>query len=125
MENSGADNLVEAHSQLVYLLDGELVDLKIFQIVLTFELLRTPHARCADIDTGNLSCRPTQGMLCCLLRPAAGDENGMVFSVWFVRPEEMVVGAAPVRVFPQPTILFKTINRTTIHITIVEASDLV
>jgi len=49
----------------------------------------------------------------------------MVFSVWFVRPEEMVVGAAPVRVFPEPTILFKTIDRTRIRITVVEASDLV
>src|SRR6266436_40008 len=108
MENTGADNLVEAHAQLVYLLDGKLVDLKIFQIVFAFEFLRASDTRCADVDAGNLSCGPTQGMLCCLRRSAAGDENGMVFPVGFVRPEEMVIRATPVRVFPEPTILLRS-----------------
>ncbi len=125
MENTGADNLVEAHPQLAYLLDCKLMDLKIFQIVFTLEFLRTLHTRCADIDAGNLSCGPTQGMLCCLRRSAAGDENGMVFPVGFVRPEEMVIRATPVRVFPEPTILLEAVDRPRIGITVVEASDLI
>ncbi len=125
MENTGADNLVEAHPQLAYLLDCKLMDLKIFQIVFTLEFLRTLHTRCADIDAGNLSCGPTQGMLCCLRRSAACDENGMVFAVGSVRPEEMVIRATPVRVVPEPTVLFETIDRSWIRITVVEASDLI
>src|SRR5258705_5323597 len=125
MENTGADNLVEAHAQLVYLLDGKLVDLKIFQIVFAFEFLRASHTRCADVDAGNLSCGPTQGMLCCLRRPAPSDENGMVFPVASVRPKEMVIRATPVRVVPEPTVLFKTIDRPRIRIAVVEASNLI
>src|ERR1017187_5452868 len=33
MENTGAHNLIEAHPQVIYTLDGKLADLKIFQIV--------------------------------------------------------------------------------------------
>ena len=125
MENSCADNLIEAHPQSFTLLDGKLVDLKILQVVFAFELFRAPHARSAEVDASDLSFGPTQSMLCCLRRPAAGDENGMVFPVWSVRPEEMMIRAASERVFPEPTILFKAIDRPRIGITVVEALDLV
>src|SRR5207302_10105412 len=71
MKNSSADDLVEAHSQSVYLLDWKLVDLKIFQIVFALEFLGTMHTRRADVDAGNLSCGPTQRVLCCLRCSAA------------------------------------------------------
>jgi hypothetical protein len=48
----------------------------------------------------------------------------MVFSVWFVRPEEMVVRAAHTRIFPEPTMLFEIIDRSRIWTTVVETSDL-
>jgi hypothetical protein len=35
-----------------------------------------------------------------------------------------VVRAAPLRVFPEPTILFETIDRPRIRITVVEAANL-
>src|SRR5260370_36961547 len=124
-ENCGGEGRVEAHPQLAYLFDCKLMDLKIFQIVFALELLRTLHTRCADVDAGNLSSGPTQGMFCCLRRSAACDENGMVFAVGSVRPEEMVIRATPVRVVPEPTVLFKTIDRPRIRITVVEASDLI
>jgi hypothetical protein len=76
MENPGADNLIEAHFQVAHPLDGKLVDLKIVHVVLALELLGTAHARCAEIDAGNLSRRPTQGMLCRLRCPATGNQDG-------------------------------------------------
>jgi hypothetical protein len=59
MKNSGADDLIEAHSQLVYMFDWKLMDLKIFQIVFALEFLRTLQTRRADVDASNLSFGPT------------------------------------------------------------------
>ena len=64
-------------------------------------------------------------MFCCLRSSAACDENGMVFSVWLVRPKEMMIGAASIRVFPGPAILFKIIDGPRIRISVVETTDLV
>src|SRR5271154_3171934 len=95
MENSGADDLVEAGSQSIYLLDGKFVNREISQIVSALEFLRAAHTGRADVDAGDLSVWPAQGMLCCLRCPAAGDENGMIVPVGPVRPEEMVIRASP------------------------------
>ena len=100
MENSGADNLVEGRPQLVDTIDGKLMDLKIAQVVFPLELFRASHTRRADVDAGDLSRRPPQGMLCCLRCSAAGDENGIVFPVRSVGPKEMIIGAAFLRVLP-------------------------
>jgi hypothetical protein len=64
-------------------------------------------------------------MFCCLRCPAAGNENGMVFLVRSVGPEEMVIRPASVRVFPESTILFKAIDWTRIRVAVVETTDLV
>jgi|GEM_PF-4685608 len=76
MENPGADNLIEAHFQVTYPLDGKLADLEIVQVVFPLELLGTAHTRCAEVDAGNLSRRPTQSMLGCLRCPATGNQDG-------------------------------------------------
>jgi hypothetical protein len=49
----------------------------------------------------------------------------MVFLVRFVRPEEVVIRATSEPVFPEPTILFKTIYRPRVGITVVKVSDLI
>jgi hypothetical protein len=49
----------------------------------------------------------------------------MVFPAGSVRPEEMVICATPLRIFPEPTILFETVDRTRIGVTVVEVSDLI
>ena len=59
MENSGADNLVEGLLQFVDTIDGELMDLKIFQVVFALEFFSALHTRRADVDAGDLSCGPT------------------------------------------------------------------
>src|SRR4029077_2160870 len=94
MENPGADNLIEAHFQVTYLLDGKLTDLEIVQVVFPLELLGTAHTVCAEVDAGNLSRRPTQSMLGRLRCPAAGNEDGLVFPIGSYRPEEMIVHSA-------------------------------
>ena len=76
MENPGADNLIEAHFQVVYPLDGKLADLEIVQVVFPLELFGRAHAGYAEVDAGNLSRRPTQGMLCRLRCPATGNQDG-------------------------------------------------
>jgi hypothetical protein len=81
MENPGAHNLIEARPQIVYPLDGKLVDLKIVQVVFSLELLGTAHTRCAEVDADNLSRRPTQSMLGRLRCPAAGNQDCAIFPV--------------------------------------------
>jgi hypothetical protein len=49
----------------------------------------------------------------------------MVFPVRAVRPKEMMIRAASEWVFPEPTILFKAIDRPRIWIAVVKTSDLV
>ena len=39
MENPGADDLIEAHFQIAYPLDGKLANLEIVQVVFPLELL--------------------------------------------------------------------------------------
>ena len=79
MEHPGADNLDRSSSSNSFTRSmGSWRDLEIVQVVFSFELLGTAHARCAEIDPGNLSRRPAQGMLGRLRCPAAGDENGLV-----------------------------------------------
>ncbi len=88
MENSGADNLVEGVIQLVDTIDGELMDLKIRQVVFAFEVFSASHTRRADVDTRDLSCRPPQGMLCCLRRSATCDKDGIVFPIRLCRAKK-------------------------------------
>ena len=59
MENPGGNNLVEAHPQLIYLLDGKLVDLEIVQLVFALELFCALHACRTQVDAGYLSFGPT------------------------------------------------------------------
>src|ERR1700693_2551814 len=86
MENSGADNLVEAGPQSIYLLDGNLVHREISQIVSALEFLRAANTCRADVDASNLRIGPAQSMLCRLRCAAAGDENGMIVLIASVRP---------------------------------------
>jgi hypothetical protein len=58
MEYPGADDVIEAPLQLVYPIDGELMDLESAQVVLSLEFLGTAYARRAEIDAGNRSSRP-------------------------------------------------------------------
>src|SRR5262245_689718 len=76
MENPGADNLIEVRFQLVYPLDGKLADLEIVQVVFPLELLGRAHTGCAEVDAGDLSRRPTHGMLGSLRCSAAGNQDG-------------------------------------------------
>src|SRR6202051_379720 len=119
MENSGADNLVAAGPQLIYLLDGNLVHREIAQIISALEFLRVAYTCRADVYASNLCIGPAQSMLCRLRCAAPGDENGMIFPIGFVRPEEMVIRASSVRVFPDLAISFETIDRPWIGITVV------
>src|SRR5215510_3177082 len=110
VDHPGADNLIEARFQIVYPIDGELADLEIVQIVFPLELLGTAHAGCAEVDTGNLSRRPTQRMLGRLRRPAAGNETGLVFPIRACRPEEMIVRPALLPVLPELSIFLEAVD---------------
>ena len=81
MQNPGADDLIEARLQLVDALDGKLVDLEIVQVVFALELLGAAHARRAEVDAGNPRRGPAHGVLGRLRRPAAGNEDGVVFPI--------------------------------------------
>ena len=124
MENSGADNLVEGLLQFAYAIDGKLMDLKIGQVIFALERLRPLHTRRADVDAGDLSCRPAQRMLCRLGCSAAGNENGIVFLVGPAGPKEVIIRAALSLVLPCPSILIQAFDRRRIGIAVVEVLDL-
>jgi hypothetical protein len=54
VENPGTYDLVECHPQAADLFDGKPVNLKILQIVFSFEFFSTSDTRCAEIDPDNL-----------------------------------------------------------------------
>src|SRR6266436_4727355 len=72
VENARAHNLIKARPQVAHLVDGHLVDLKIFQVVFPLEFLRAADTRCAEVDAGYVSPRPAQRMLGSLRRSTAG-----------------------------------------------------
>ncbi len=125
MENSRAHNLVKVRLQLVYLLDGKLVDLEIVQVVFSLELLGVTYTRCTKVDAGNQGRWPTQGMLGRLRCPAACNEDGMIFPIGSGRPKQMIVRAASLLILPEPPVSLETIDRPRIRIAVVEVSDLV
>ena len=111
MENPGADDLIEARFQVACPLDGKLADLEIVQAVFPLELLGTAHARCAEVDAGNPSRRPAQGMLGRLRCPAAGNEDGLILPIGPCGPEEMIVRAAFLPVLPELSIFLEAVDR--------------
>src|SRR4029453_11166380 len=124
MENPGADDLIEAHLQVAHPLDGKLADLEIRQVVFPLELLGTAHTGCAEVDAGNLSRRPTQGVLGRLRCPATGNEDGLVFPIGRCGPEEVIVGAAFLEVLPEESIFLEAVDRRWIGMTLVERAHI-
>src|SRR5438132_7246305 len=100
------------------------MDLKIVQTVFLLEFLGTAHARCAEVDAGNLSRRPTQSMLGRLRCPAAGNEDGLVFPIGSYRPKEMIVHPAFLSVLPEPSIFLKAVDGGWIGMTFVKGAHL-
>ena len=97
MQNPRTNNLIKAHLQLVDPFNGQLSNLKIFQIVFLLELFGTAYACRAEIDTGNLGSRPTQSVLCRLGCSATRQRGWIIFPVRSGRPKQMIIGAAPFR----------------------------
>ena len=120
MEHPGADDLIEAHLQIAYPLDGKLEDLEIVQVVFPLELLGRAHTGCAEVDAGNLSRRPTQGMLGRLRCPAAGNEDGLVFPIGPCGPEEVIVRPAFLPVLPELSIFLEAVDGGWIGMTFVK-----
>src|SRR5262249_2309282 len=89
MEHPGADDVIEGPLQLVYPIDGELIDLEGAQVVLSLEFFSTADARRAEIDAGNPSARPPQGIPGSLRRAASRNEDGVVFPVGSRGPKKM------------------------------------
>ena len=121
MEHPGADDLIEAHFQIAYPLDGKLVDLEVVQVVFPLELLGVAHTGRAEVDAGHPSRRPAQGMLGRLRCPAAGNQDGLVFPIGSGRPEEMIVRPASLPVLPEPSIFLQAVDRRWIRMPFVEA----
>src|SRR5579862_2808828 len=123
MENPGAHNLIEAHTQFVHLLDGKLVYPKILQIVFFPEILRTPHTSCTAVDARNLSRRPAHCMLDRLRFPATGNEDGLIFSKRAGRPKQVIVRAQPLPILPEQLIFVEVIDWRRIRVAFVEIPD--
>jgi hypothetical protein len=62
-------------------------------------------------------------MLGGLRSSTAGDEDGLIFFVGAVRPEQMKVSAASLGILPLPLIFFQIFNGRRIGIAVVEIAD--
>ena len=104
---------------------GQLMELKISQVVFALELFSASHTRRANVDARDLSRRPAQGMLRCLRRSATCDEDGIVVPIgrlWAKRGDSRRdVFVDPARAL---TIFFKAIDRRRIRVAVVEVPDL-
>src|ERR1700733_13622456 len=100
------------------------MDLKIGQAIFALERLRPLHTRRADVDAGDLSCRPAKRMLRRLGCSTAGDKNGIVFFVRFGRPKEVIISPALLRVLPCAAILIQTFDRRRVRVAVIEVLDL-
>ena len=123
VQDAGAHDLVERHSQLADAIDRQLVDLEIRQVVLAFQIFSVADAGRAEVNPDDPSSRTARGMLRCLGCAAAGDEDGARFRVWLVRPEQVEVRAAPVAVLPAASIVVEVVGRPRIRIPFVEIPD--
>jgi len=125
MEHPCTNDLVEAGLQLTRQLDGQLADLQLVQAVCALELLRGPHARCAEVDAGHLGRRPAQGVLGGLRCSAPGDQDRSILPVGAGGPEEMMLGATSLRVLPEFAISVEVVDRARIRIPVIEVPDLI
>jgi len=123
MEYPGADDVIEAPLQLVYPIDGELMDLESAQVVLSLEFLSTAYARGAEIDAGNPSSRPPQGIPGRLRCAASRNEDGVVLPVGKSGPEKMMIRAAFLWVLPEPSIVLEAVDRWGIRVPFVKILD--
>jgi hypothetical protein len=78
MENAGTHYLIKTQTQIAHLFDGELVKLKVCQIVFSLELFRPPDTDRATVNPRNLSFGPPQCMLGGLGCSTTGNEDGLV-----------------------------------------------
>jgi hypothetical protein len=123
MEYPGADDVIEAPLELVYPIDGELMDLESAQVVLSLELLSIAYARRAEIDAGNPSPGSPQGVPCRLRGAASRDEDRVVFSIGKSGPKKMMVRACFLWVLPEPSIVLEAVDRRRIRVPFVEVLD--
>jgi len=124
MEYPGADDVIEAPLQLVYPIDGELMDLESAQVVLSLEFLSTAYARGAEIDAGNPSPRPPQGIPRRLRCAASRNEDGVLLPIGKSGPEKMMIRAAFLWVLPEPSIVLEAVDRRRIRVPFVKVLDL-
>ena len=62
MKNSGTDNVIERHAQICDTLECKLVDVKIPEVILLFQLFGAMHASRTDVDARDLSRGPADRM---------------------------------------------------------------
>ncbi len=123
MKHSGTHDLVEARLQFARPLERQLAHLKIVQLVFSFQVLGTAHARFAEIDTRDPRCRPAHRVLGRLGCPAPCNENGQVLAERSGRPGQVELRTAPLRIFPKP-ILFEVVDRRRIGTAFVKRAHL-
>jgi hypothetical protein len=124
MEYPGADDVIEALPQLMYPIDGELIDLESAQVVLSLEFLGTAHARGAEIDAGNRGPRPPQGIPRRLRCAASRNKDGVVSLIGKSGPKKMMVRTAFLWVLPEPSIVLEAVDWRRIRVSFVEVPDI-
>ena len=123
MQYTSADNLIEACSKIAHLLQRKLVDLEVVELVFALQPPGMLYAGCAEIDAGDASRRPANGIFCGLQSSATGDEYGVVLAVGTCGPEEVKVCPAAFVVLPPLTIGLQVIDGWRIRIPVVEGLD--
>ena len=119
VKNAGADDVVEPFAELARALDGKMAHLKIVEFVFALELQLVCDAIFAEVDSHDARPRPADGVVRCLRRAAARDEDASVVAIGLVRPEEMRIGT-PAIVVPSAPVGFEIVDRRRVGMTFVK-----
>jgi hypothetical protein len=125
VKHTRANDLIKTHSQVSYMFDIELVDVKILESMFFLELLRVIHTGCAAVDASHLSLWPPQHMLSRLGCPASCDQYGLILLIKAVRPKNVKVRSLPFLVLPLMMIFVQAIKWRRIRIPIVKITYLI
>src|SRR5229473_7238891 len=98
MQHSRTNHQVERASNLPDALDRELMQLEVLKIVLALKIARVAQARVADVDRGDPRIRLAERIPGCLRRAADGHENLLICARALVRPRQVELRAATLRI---------------------------
>ena len=120
MQDSRADDLIERRSQRRHLRNRQLAHREVVEAVLALQRLRVADAGGAEVDARDARARPAQRDLCRLRRTAARHQDRGILPQRPRRPQQVMLGAAPLVVLPETPVPIEAVDRRRVRTSLVE-----